>query len=42
MIARAVDFAQNNRLFILAFTVLVVGAGIIAFPNCRSKRIRTC
>src|SRR5580658_856979 len=31
MIARAVDFALNNRLFVLAFTVLVVGAGIVAF-----------
>ncbi|HEY6340786.1 MAG TPA: CusA/CzcA family heavy metal efflux RND transporter [Bryobacteraceae bacterium] len=31
MIARAVDFALNNRLFILAFVVLVVGGGIVAF-----------
>ena len=31
MIARAVDFALNNRLFILAFVVLVVGAGTVAF-----------
>jgi cobalt-zinc-cadmium resistance protein CzcA len=33
MIHRVVDFALNNRLFVLAFTVLLVGTGVVAFHN---------
>ena len=33
MIRRVVDFALNNRLSVLAFALLVVGAGIVAFHN---------
>jgi cobalt-zinc-cadmium resistance protein CzcA len=31
MIRRVVDFALNNRLFVLAFAVLLFGAGIVSF-----------
>ena len=33
MIHRVVDFALNNRLFVLAFALLLVGAGWVAFHN---------
>lgn len=33
MIRRVVDFALNNRLFVLAFALLIVGGGIVAFHN---------
>jgi cobalt-zinc-cadmium resistance protein CzcA len=33
MIRRVVDFALNHRLFVLAFAVLLVGGGIVAFHN---------
>src|ERR1051325_10848610 len=31
MIRKVVDFALSNRLFVVAFTLLLFGAGIIAF-----------
>ena len=31
MIRRVVDFALNKRPFVLAFALLLVGAGIVAF-----------
>ena len=31
MIRRVVDFALNNRLFVLAFAVLIFGAGVVSF-----------
>src|SRR5215472_10371995 len=33
MIRRVVDFALNNRLLVVAFTLLLVIAGIVAFHN---------
>ena len=33
MIRRVVDFSLNNRLFVLAFALLLVGGGIVAFHN---------
>src|SRR5271157_1150592 len=33
MIRRVVDFALNNRLFVLAFALLLVGVGYVAFHN---------
>jgi cobalt-zinc-cadmium resistance protein CzcA len=33
MISSVVDFALNNRLFVLAFAVLLVGVGAVAFHN---------
>jgi len=33
MIRRAVDFALNQRLFVLAFALLLTGAGYVAFHN---------
>jgi cobalt-zinc-cadmium resistance protein CzcA len=33
MIHRVVDFALNNRLFVLAFGLLLAGAGAVAFHN---------
>jgi cobalt-zinc-cadmium resistance protein CzcA len=33
MIHRVVDFALNNRLFVLAFAILLVGVGFVAFHN---------
>src|ERR1043166_8063126 len=31
MIRKIVDFALSNRLFVVAFTLLLFGAGIVAF-----------
>ena len=31
MIGRVVDFALNNRLFVLAFALLLFAAGIVSF-----------
>ena len=33
MIRRVVDFALNQRLLVLAFALLLVGGGIVAFHN---------
>jgi cobalt-zinc-cadmium resistance protein CzcA len=33
MIRKVVDFALNNRLLVIAITLLLVGAGIVAFHN---------
>src|SRR5215813_4244294 len=33
MIHRVVDFALNNRLFVIAFALLLAGGGIVAFHN---------
>jgi cobalt-zinc-cadmium resistance protein CzcA len=33
MIRSVVDFALNNRLFVMAFALLLVGAGLVSFHN---------